>query len=202
MGRNGFGVGFSSADSAASPSPYARMQDDLGALIDDVSVAELRVAAAQADRARKIEQTRVWVVATALALPGEDSRTEREAMAHRSFVAQLSAALRMSEGATRNLIWASEALVNTLPLTLEYLCDGLISLRHAQIMVDQVTTLGPVLTGLLEQEVLCHAAQQTPPQFERTVRRAAEKLNLDDAVQRQRAAAEKRTTYIEPQQSR
>ncbi len=143
MGRSGFSVGFSDADSPAPRSPYATMMNRLGELVDDISVADVRVAMAQADRARKIEAARAWAVEAAMALPGDDSRHSRDELAERSFASGVATSLRMSEGAARSLIWGSRCLVNDLPQTLEALADGAISYRHAQILIEQVNILDP-----------------------------------------------------------
>jgi hypothetical protein len=198
MGRTGFEVEFGDADSAAPSSPYRKMMERLGELVDDVSVEEIEVAMAHSSRARKIEETRAWAVAAVMALPGSDSRHSRSELGERSFAAELAANLHMSEGAARNLIWSSRCLVNDLPLTLQFLSDGAISLRHAQILVDQVGTLDEESIFILEQEILPSGMHQTPPQFEKSVRRMSEKLNLESIVERQAEAIEKRTTYIEP----
>src|ERR1700710_708902 len=163
MGRTGFGVAFLDAGSPAPVTPYARMMDGLATLVDDVSVAEVKVAMAHAERARTIEAAGVGAVEAALELPGNDPRRTREELAERSFAAQMAAALHVSEASARNLIAASRTLINNLPLTLDYLSDGAISWRHVQILVDQVPNIGPELAAVLEQKVLCHGAQQTPP---------------------------------------
>ena len=51
---------------------------------------------------------------------------------------------------------------------------------------------------MLERQVLPRGMEQTPPQFERSVRTMSERLNLESMVERQVAAAEERTIYIEP----
>jgi hypothetical protein len=198
MGRAGFGVEFGDAESDAPRTPYGQMLDRLGDLVDDISVAEAKVAMAQASRARMIEDARVWAVEAAAQFPGNESHHKRTELAERSFAAQLAGALHMSELAARNLIWSSRCLVNDLPETLVALEEGSISLRHAQILVEQVTVLDPESLSMLEQQVLSRGKQQTPPQFEKSVRRMSEKLNLADAIERQVEAEEKRTTYIEP----
>jgi hypothetical protein len=198
MERTGFGVEFSDADSPTARTPYGAMLDHLGDLVDEISVVEVQVAMAQAARARRIEEARAWAVEAAEQFPGNDSRHSRIELAERSFAAQLAGALRMSEVAARNLMWSSRCLVNDLPLTLEYLSDGAISLRHAQILVEQVGILDPESVTMLEQKVLPRGMRQTPPQFERSVRTMSEKLNLESIVERQVEAAEKRNTYVEP----
>lgn len=198
MGRAGFGVEFIDADSPHPLSPYATMLEGLGDRVDDISVAEANVAMAQATRARRIEDARAWAVAAASQFPGNDSHHARTELAERSFAAQLAGALHVSEAAARNLMWSSRCLVNDLPDTLTALAEGAISFRHVQILVEQVSILDPASLTMLEQKVLERGKQQTPPQFERSVRRASEKLNLESMAERQAEAVEQRTTYIEP----
>ena len=107
--------------SNAPSGSYGELILGLGNLVDDVSVASLRVAADQAHELRAIERARICAVDATSKLPGGDSRRSREELAERSFAAQLAADLHISEGAARNRIWVACALINDLPLTLELL---------------------------------------------------------------------------------
>ncbi|HEX4057804.1 MAG TPA: DUF222 domain-containing protein [Galbitalea sp.] len=198
MGRAGFGVEFGDAESPAPLTPYGEMLERLGDFVDDISVAEAKVAMAQAARARRIEEARAWAVYAASQFPGDDSHHARTELAERSFVAQLAGALHMSEAAARNVMWSSRCLVNDLPDTLAALAAGAISFRHARILVDQVSILDPESVAMLEQKVLPRGKQQTPPQFEKSVRLMSEKLNLESMVERHVEAVEERNTYLEP----
>jgi hypothetical protein len=185
MGRIGFESGSDEPRSSAPSGSYGALMNGLGDLVDEISVASVCIASAQADELRRIERARIWAVDAASKLPGGDSRRSREELAERSFAAQLAAALHVSEGAARNRIWLARSLVNDLPLTLELLGDGPISTRHAQILVDQVGMLDPESLTMLEQRVLPRGMQQTPPQFERSVRTMSERLNPESMVERQ-----------------
>jgi hypothetical protein len=212
MSRRSFGVEFRDPDAPTLTSPYATLMEQLGELVDEVSAAEVRVSMAQAARARRIEAARAWAVEAALAIPrgalpgdgprggellGED-RQRRIDWAQRSFTAEIASSLRLSDGAARNLVWASQTLVNLLPLTLQSLADGGIGYRHAQTLIDQATLLDAESLAMLEQKVLARGVHQTPGQFERTVRAFVERLRTDDMVVRQVEAYEKRNFYTEP----
>jgi hypothetical protein len=217
MPNRTFGVEFRDPDAPIVTSAYVNLMEHLGDLVDEVSVADVKVSMAQAARARRIEDARAWAVEAALAVPsgglpsdashrlgahlGELSVPDRQRRidwAERSFTAELASSLRLSDAAARNLIWASQTLVNLLPLTLQSLADGAIGYRHAQTLVDQATLLDAESLAMLEQKVLPRGAHQTPPQFDRSVRTLVEKLRTDDMVVRQVEAYEKRNFYTEP----
>jgi hypothetical protein len=196
MGLTGSTLGFAGAGDAPALSPFAVMLGGLAARVDDVAVSAVKIAMEQARQLRGIEQARQWALEMAASMSG-DAHHSGEDLAVRSLVAQLAASMRVSEMAARRLVWMAQCLTNDLPMTLDYLSDGVITVRHAQILVDQVGLLDPESVTMLEQRALPRGAQQTPPQFERSVRAMAERLNLENMVERQVAAAEKRAIFIE-----
>lgn len=200
MGHTGSIVEFRDAGQApgngAALSPFAQMLEGLAERIDDIAVSSVRIAREQSRQLRNIEQARLWALEMATTASG-DAHHSSEELALRSLTAQVAASMRISEMAARRLIWTAQCLTTDLPLTLDYLSDGAITLRHAQILVDQVGLLDPESVTMLEQKVLPRGAQQTPPQFERSVRAMAERLNLENMVERQVAAAEKRVVFTE-----
>jgi hypothetical protein len=197
MGRTGFGVEFSQADFGAPLSPYGQMLEQLGDDIDEISVSTVRIGVEQGRQLRAIEETRIHAIEMALELPGSESRRSRMALAERSVVSQVAASLRLSEFAARKLIWTARCLVNDVPLTLEHLSDGAISLRHAQILVGHMVGLDADSVRQLEAAVLNRGMQQTPPQFARSVRVMVERLSRATGVERQAETAENRITYVE-----
>jgi len=202
MGYNGSGVAFAEADGSAPLTPYAAMLEQLAEDIDDLSASTVRVGREQAHQLTEVERVRARAVAMSLAMPegrtGADTHHARTELAERSVIAQIASSLRLSEYSARKLMWAAQCLVGQLPATLEALRDGAISFRHAQILVEQVAVLDPESLSMLEQAVLARGAQQTPTQFERSLRTMSEKLNLESMIERQAATADKRITYVEP----
>jgi hypothetical protein len=197
MGHTGSTVEFRDADQAPRLSPFAVMLEGLAARIDEISVSSVKIAREQATQLRNIEEARVFAVGAAAGIPG-NSRHSSEDLALRSLTAQVAGSMRISELAARRLVWTAQCLATDLPLTMSYLADGAITLRHAQILVDQVGLLDPESITMLEQKVLPRGSEQTPPQFERSVRAMAERLDLSNMVERQVGAAEKRVLYVEP----
>ncbi|GAB3034755.1 HNH endonuclease signature motif containing protein [Parafrigoribacterium mesophilum] len=162
--------------------PAGIMVDTLSNLVEASERANRVVAAAMAMRAQLVDQARMFSELTAAADSNTDP-THRE-MLHRSFRAELGAALRMPERSIEALLNESESLVHELPATLVALRDGAISYRHAQIMVSQTTTLEPEAISELETKSLRFAATLTASKFDRKVREMRERLHPESISER------------------
>jgi len=124
--------------------------------------------------------------------PGTDT------MRQRAFVAEIAAALTVSERAAENLIGTARVLTEQLPGTLRALAEGRIGYRHAQIMVDHAAGLDDEDAVALEEAVLPEAGGSAPPRFDRQVRAARERLNPDTIEERHRRAADERDVRLDP----
>jgi hypothetical protein len=179
------------------------MSDSLGVLVDDVVEADFVVGLAVARRAEAIERAREWSEVTARALAadasGGGSLRSRLEMAERGFTSEVGAALRIPDRTALTLIWTSRTLIHELPSTLAALADGRLSYRHAQVVVDQSYCLEADAVAGLEAAVLPAAERLTPSQFERTVRKARERLEPASMVARQVHAQADRSVFTLPE---
>jgi Domain of unknown function (DUF222) len=196
-------VSFADDDSAHFTEPrndlrtaYARRADTLASMVDEVVEADLKLGIAHARRAQAIERARTYSEAAAHTATSTPSSRD---MARRSFVAEIAAALRIPNGTADRLIATSETLVHQLPDTLLALGEGRLGYRHAQILVDNITTLDTDSAKELERRMLPVAQKNTPSRFERTVRRTREKLNPESMTERHTIADTGRAIEVIPE---
>ncbi|MCU1535601.1 MAG: endonuclease [Glaciihabitans sp.] len=116
----------------------------------------------------------------------------------RSLMAELGAALQLSDQAAGNLIAASQTLVETLPATLDALQSGRVSYRHAQVMTDECSGLSDEDAAALEQAVLAKAQHATPPRLRRVAKDLRERRHPESIAERHAAAREERAVFVEP----
>ncbi len=116
--------------------PYVGHLEEPGALIDEVVEVDRQLAAHAAARAVAIDAARLC-----------SERTDRRGgalsadMNRRSLIAELACALRVPERTAADLLESSHSPVHALPTTLDALHRGVISYRHATIMVNQTAGL-------------------------------------------------------------
>jgi hypothetical protein len=170
-------------------------------LVDDMVADDSAIAVAMAARAKSIDRARCWSETTMLEM-GSDASPVRPwsqgAVARRSLVMEIAAALRLPERTAENLIEESRLLLHSLPLTYEALKTGSISYRHAQTIVDHVTSLPEGMWSLFESRVLVFAESLTVAKFDRKARLARELLHEESIDTRALEAAQKRQVSIEP----
>lgn len=95
--------------------------ETMGELIDDAVEADREVARAIARLAAVIDQARAWSEATAPLMPPDPfivRRWRTQAVARRSLVSELAAALRLAERTAENLVEESRSLLHELPGTM------------------------------------------------------------------------------------
>jgi hypothetical protein len=200
MGRNGISPAFGPTDQPTAMSDYARSSDLLGHLVDDVVEAEHRVGIAMARRAHAIESARSFSEELANRRIAGASSARSIDLAHRAFVSEVGAALRIPDRTAERLIRTSQSLVNDLPETLLALGEGRLTYRHAQILVDQGYGLDPASLRELESRMLPVAQKNTPSRFEQSVRKTRERLNPESMVERHTKAVAERGTELVPEQ--
>ncbi len=113
--------------------------------IDAVAEASADVARAQARLLELVDQTRQHAERVVhLFVPHDDRmrKAEQQRLAKMAFAEQIAASLRLPSGSAQRLIAEAEALTHELPGTMSALRRGEISLRHAQVMVDECWQLG------------------------------------------------------------
>src|SRR5690554_5532201 len=115
--------------------------DALRSQVEEVGVAhkEREIARLTAERAELIDQTREWVEKTAhtsvLGI-GERRPAERDSLVRQVIAEELACALRVPAGTAEALVAASRTLVHDLPGTMNLLRTGIISYRHAEVVID------------------------------------------------------------------
>ncbi|MGO4102982.1 DUF222 domain-containing protein, partial [Leifsonia sp. YAF41] len=116
--------------------------------------------------------------------------------AHRVFVSEIGALLRVPQPSASRLIDDSQTLVRELPGTRAALEAGTISYRHAQVILDQARTLPSEVRAAFEEAVLPHALRLPVGQLRRKAIALRERLHPDSIRARKRAvAAERRLAF-------
>lgn len=126
---------------------------------------------------------------------GGFARTDRE---KRELFAEIGAVLRLPEATVSSMVTAAEALVTSLPRTLDALHAGRISNRHAHIMVAQCATLPEEAHSAFEAALLPAAERLTAAQFAHRARVPRERVHPDSSRQRHIEALERRGVWIDP----
>ena len=179
----------------------ASFLDTMGELIDDVVEADRVIARAAATRAALIDQARSWSEATASLMPIDASPVRRWSaarVARRSLVSELAAALRLPERSTETLIEESRSLLRELPATLAALTEGLISYRHAQVMIDHANSLPAESRRVFEESALPFALKLTVSRFEHRARILRERVHPESIEVRHSSSRDKRELTADP----
>lgn len=172
-------------------------------------LAELIDAAVQAQRVEAMNAAmRVDVIflAVSYALRSEEafvapalSPRRRHELARRSVTAELATALRVPERTMERQIAEAWALSTTLPATLGAMRDGLISARHASVIVEETGDLDdPALRIRLDERLAVIAATTTAATLRRRARTLREELLAESIAERHRAARTERRVELEP----
>jgi len=161
---------------------------------DALVALDREIAGLHAHRAELVEAARVEI----LEQPRPGSTWDPAVIARRELSSELACALRIPERTAERLITESTALCTTLPLTLASLRVGRISYRHAQVVVDQASTLPAEAVADFEQDVLPLAELLTVAQFERRARVRRELVHPESRSLRHARAAGERSVTIDP----
>ncbi|MHA7294002.1 HNH endonuclease signature motif containing protein [Arthrobacter sp. HLT1-21] len=102
---------------------------------------------------------------------------------------ELAPLLNISGRAAHRLLGQSLTLVLDLPKTLHCLGRGMISVRQAQLIADEVLFLPAEVLPGFEDQVLARGAHLTPPRLRATCHRVRERLHPASIVTRKAAAA-------------
>jgi len=173
----------------------------MGKLIDDVVEADHEVARAIARRADVIDQARAWSEATASLMPPDPSVVRRwraEAVARRSLVSELAAALRLAERTAENLIEESRSLLRRLPGAMAALSEGDISHHYAQVIVDHANSLPEDMRRSFEKAALPFAEKPTASRFDRKALVLRERAHPESIELRHSVSRDKRELSLQP----
>ena len=184
-------------------------------LLDVVADTHRRMAAEAADRAVALDAVQTHM--RSLVLPGrpvtntgvaagtgpardasgrEIPRWSPQRVGEESLISEVSALLRQTHNATRELLYESERLVHHLPATLARLRSGDISYDHARIMVDQSGVLPDESLAEFETRVLKEAEWLSLEQLRRRAVRVREYLNPESITRRHKKALAERCVRL------
>ena len=178
----------------------ALVAETCSAMLDAVAIID-RIQAKQdawkvefLDQARRIAETTSHGVIT---VGSTLTETQQHEMVRRSFVAEVAGVLRVPAVTAGQLIDDSAVLMSRLPLTLAALREGEISLRHARIIVDQVSTLDEECTHALEESALPYAKKLTVSKFRQKARILRERIDADSITERRvKSATDRRVEFV------
>ncbi len=123
-----------------------------------------------------------------------------EQAAMEGLVAEVACLFRISEGVARQLLFESDMLLHGLPLSLEALSNGVISYRHAQVIIDQASSLPPEAWAVFEKRALDELEGLTPSQLGDRLIRWREWMHPESITVRRKKAIKDRWMRLTPAQ--
>jgi len=188
-----------------NPQPIDPHWAELSTLVARAEQNRAAMAKLHAERAELCAEALVLVenrVAQRHVAQRRDARAGRaepigDAIPLREVIAELGAALRVSDQTVQRWLGDGAALVSTYPATLDALRQGRIDERHASAIIDGGT---PIVDGEVRAEyestVLTLAEHETAPSLRRHAEVIAGRLQPDVVDERHRAAHERRRLRI------
>lgn len=185
---------------ASVPSTAAAVVDTaIGTVLDTIVEVERLMASLSAYRAVAIDEVhRLALAAEGPARSGPGRPWSATVSARRVAASELAAATRISEREAEQLVADSTALVHTLPTTLDALRSGVVSYRHASILVDEARSLPDESWASFEAAALPEAESRTPAGFRQRARALREREHPASITERRRAAEQSRSVFVEP----
>ncbi|WP_210505411.1 HNH endonuclease signature motif containing protein [Naasia sp. SYSU D00057] len=160
--------------------------------LDRLEEANRRATRFAAERLEALDELRLEEEARSGA-----SWTEPDALAWRSFRAEVAAALQVHERTAQSMLDLARQLVHVFPATLAALRSALFTERHARILAEESVGLPEELLETYEQRLLPHAERLVPSRFERLARTVRESLDSEASIERHREAVLQRRTAVE-----
>ena len=180
-------------------SSHRSLMNVLGLLVDDSIDANAELNRAHARRAKTIDDARQWCEFTyQLENAPRSMGWSPEVTCRRVLESELAAALSIPERTMSRLIDESEALLHQLPGTYEALSRGVLSYRHAQVIIDQALSLPTESRIPFEDAVLADAKMLTVSKLERRARRLRELTHPESIQSRRATAARDRSVELKP----
>lgn len=180
--------------SVPSPEVVAGLIDVLAAQYAEIAVRQARIT----DLVNTITTMSAGLEDVLLADPMPADSLHRKSLARRAIVAEIAAALQLSERTVQTLIGESSILHTRLPDTYRALCDGVISYRHAQKMIEHTTDLDDAATTEFERKLLPSALNLSVAKFAHKARTLRERLHPVTVQQRHAAAVQGRCVEFVP----
>lgn len=172
--------------------------DTLNDLVGAVAAANAMMNSLSAWRAELMEAVRAWSLQSADLLVDDPWAPRAQHTAHLAVVAELACALSLPEQTTSALVDDAQILVETCPATLAALREGVISYRHAQVVLEHTDGLEQAQREDLERCLLAQAPSLTASTFARRARKERERSHPVPLVERHAAALPKRCVQLDP----
>lgn len=168
----------------------------LSEIVQNLQHIDRQLAALQACRIDLLAAAEGWAADAAEAgVVGGDSRRQRVEYAHRTVVAEISAALRESERSTGRKLSQAHGIA-ALPATRVALHAGSISLIHASVIAETCDSVPQCARAELEAALLPLATAKTPGILARKARALRARMHPEPIQERHRAArAERHVSY-------
>ncbi|MFF2345674.1 DUF222 domain-containing protein [Pseudarthrobacter sp. NPDC058119] len=191
-----------SGNSARSVDSHDHLRELSESCLDGLGIVARVEAATAAVKVRLLSE--YSKAAAALEAPAE-SAYESSAR-DMSVVAEVACTLTIGEGAASALLQDAHALTTSLPATLSAMDAGVISWRHAQVMVDETSGLDSAATANLEAHFLdpevpngargASAGELVPGRFRRKVRAWRERHHPESlTIRHAKSMADRRMEY-------
>ncbi|AEG45650.1 HNH endonuclease signature motif containing protein [Isoptericola variabilis] len=204
--RDGAVVTIDDLDALASPPPGPPSVNAVSAAIDEAVALQAEIDALEGRKLLALEKARRAAMRCERDLLAQDDpelaragTSRRHQLALRAFVADVAAALRLSERQAGHLVDTARTLTAHGRATLAALCRGEFSAAIATAMAD---TLADVPDGRARAEVqaeaLTCARAATPSAFRRHLRRARDRVHPEPMDVRHERASAKRAVHVDP----
>jgi hypothetical protein len=165
-------------------------------LVESVAAVDRMISSLTAARAELVDRVRQW--SEAAAGPARQDGWSPAVVARRELVSELATALRMPERSVENLIAESAALEHDFPATRAALQSGVITYRHATVLLDHAWSLPDDVRGEFERAALPFAERLTVAKFERRARALRERMAPESIAARTATAHEDRSVELSP----
>lgn len=165
-------------------------------LVESVVAVERMISSLTAARAELIDHVRQWSEA-AVGTARQDGWSPA-VVARRELVSELAAALRLPERSVETLVAESAALEHDFPATRAALQSGVISYRHAKVLLDHAWSLPDEARAEFERVALPYAERLTVAKFDRKARTLREQLAPESIATRAASAVEDRSIEFSP----
>ncbi|WP_111720801.1 HNH endonuclease signature motif containing protein [Homoserinimonas sp. OAct 916] len=156
-----------------------------------------QMGALQAAELRELAALAVWVRAGNTELYGTALDSTGRSIAHRSVVADLALAHRVSDRSMARRVGDAETFVTDYPVTVKALEAGRIDLGHLKVIAEHGLPIqDPAARAAYEQAVLEKAAEVTPGRLGRYAQLTAAKLGEVSFQQRYDQAHQQRRVWV------
>lgn len=183
-------------DIPSTPTDIAELITSLG---ERIASEDRIICAAEARRTGLLADAAHIADVTALTMmPIGTTPARAQELARRSLHLELAAITHTPERTIQQRIQESETLVHELPATLAALASGALSIAHARVIVDQLSSVDAPDRGAFEALILPIAKTHTAAHVRQSARKLREKLHPETSASRHRSANLERRVEFTP----